>query len=41
MKKIKLFRNGRLVGLVNEDFHRTEKPIVNNDFWNHLGIKEL
>mgnify|MGYP000406872237 CR=1 FL=1 len=39
MKKVKLFRKGRLVGLVQEDFHQEKKKV--NLLWENLGINNL
>ena len=38
MKKIKLFRRGKLVGLVNRDFHREEKEKM---VWEEFKLTSL
>tara|TARA_Y100000310_G_C20556922_1_gene751038 strand:+ start:287 stop:415 length:129 start_codon:yes stop_codon:yes gene_type:complete len=37
MKKIKLFRNGKLVGLVNRQYHMTEEQKMFN-IWDELDL---
>jgi len=39
MKKIKLFRRGKLVGLVNKNFHKEE--IDENLIWHDLELPSL
>jgi len=36
--KVKLFRRGRLVGLVNQNFHQQDKTITS---WEELGISTI
>jgi len=37
MKKVKLFRKGRFVGLVKEDFHQEK---INTD-WEELNLSKI
>jgi hypothetical protein len=41
MGKIKLFRKGRYVGMVKEDFHRVERIQEKTTVWDNLGINTL
>lgn len=40
MKKIKLFRKGRFVGLVKEDFHHN-KSQEEVSVWKEIGLNQL
>jgi hypothetical protein len=41
MTKIKLFRKGRYVGIVKENFHRVESTQEKTNTWNNLGINNF
>jgi hypothetical protein len=41
MKKIKLFRKGRYVGMVKEDFHYIERAKNKTNVWDNLGINNF
>lgn len=41
MKKIKLFRKGRYVGLIKENFHSIERIQEKTTLWDNLGIKNI
>ena len=38
--KVKLFRRGKFVGLVNADFHKNKGP-VEDLFWQDLELPDL
>ena len=40
MTKIKLFRNGRFVGLVNQDFHYEQERKV-DAFWEKIELEKV
>jgi hypothetical protein len=41
MKKVKLFRKGRFVGLVKEDFHNIHHQEQDNSMWEQLGLSKI
>jgi len=41
MAKVKLFRKGRYVGLVKENFHGGHKTVRETSLWDNLEINSI